>query len=341
LYNSKIKESGQHKEKLATASHRLKELMILANATQKHKAFEAVLQLVFECDRNSHEYLTAFHSVLGMALHHSKMYSERVNVDMKRTRLLKRALNEIVEEAESRMHEFSDFSDKRCRSASSPNPVNVYLGNSDDERAEPTRRLNNIMNRLSTEEEDIDVVRTSIRRARNTLRGFGPADNVEDNNYDSDHTDRERVRAVHSNRGTSQQRTTSGVYDAGHSGPAAILPVTAAGNLDLADVLFAAHPEAFNRNLTRPAEDLLHFDAPAPRTAAVSDSSSHHGVVGYSDSPVRPLPVLRVEQQAPPAAPQAEQRGPPVLSVRDLQLNDRSPLSPQSYTPDTSTSGGE
>jgi len=196
------------------------------------------------------------------------------------------------------------------------------------------------MNRLSAEEEedDIDVVRTSIRRARNTLRGFGPADN--DNNYDSDHTDRERVRAVHSNHGTSQQRTAGGVFDAGQSGSVAILPATTAGNLDLADVLFAAHPEAFNRNLTRPAEDLLHFDAPAPRTAAVSDSSSHHGVVGYSDSPVRPLPVLRVEQQAPPAAaPQAEQRGPPVLSVRDLQLNDRSPPTPMSYTPDTSTSG--
>lgn len=143
------------------------------------------------------------------------------------------------------------------------------------------------MNRLSTEEEEVDVVRTSMRRARNTLRGFGPADN--DNNYDSDHTDRERARADQSNR-SSSQRTASGVFDAGQSGPAAILPATAAGNLDLADVLFAAHPEAFNRNLTRPAEDLLQFDAPTQRTAPAihSDSSSHHGVVGYSDSTCAP-----------------------------------------------------
>ena len=81
--------------------------MILANATQKQKAFEAFLALALESDRRSIEYLSTFHSVLGMALQHSKMFSERVNVDMKRTRLLKRALNEIVDEDNnSRMHEF-------------------------------------------------------------------------------------------------------------------------------------------------------------------------------------------------------------------------------------------
>ena len=147
MYNAKNKESKAHQEKIRTASQRLKEQMILANATQKHKAFEAVLALVFESDRRSIEYLSTFHSVLGMALQHFKMFSERVNVDMKRTRLLKRALNEIVDEDNSRMHEFSDFSEKRPRSAGSPSPVNVFLGSSDDERTEPTRRLNNIMSR--------------------------------------------------------------------------------------------------------------------------------------------------------------------------------------------------
>jgi hypothetical protein len=54
LYNSKNKE---HQEKIRTAPQRLKEQIILANATQKHKAFKAVLALVFESDRHSIEYL--------------------------------------------------------------------------------------------------------------------------------------------------------------------------------------------------------------------------------------------------------------------------------------------
>jgi hypothetical protein len=143
------------KEKIRTESQRLKEQMILANATQKHKEFEAVLALVFESDIRSIEYLSTFHSVLGMALEYSKMFSERVNVNMKRGERLKRALSEIVDEDNSRMDEFSVFSEKRSCSAGFACfvfPTNEFLGGSDDERTEAERELNNVPCRTTTED---------------------------------------------------------------------------------------------------------------------------------------------------------------------------------------------
>lgn len=80
-----MRESKKHNEEIRQVSKHLKEQMILCNASQKHKVFESVLQLVFEADKNSIEYLTTFHQVLGMSLKHTKLFSERVNVNMKRT----------------------------------------------------------------------------------------------------------------------------------------------------------------------------------------------------------------------------------------------------------------
>lgn len=284
---TKSKESTEHQE-----SQRPNESMVLANAAQEHKAFEAVLALFAESDRNSIEYLTTFHTLLGIALQHSKMISEGVKVDVERTRLLKRALNEIVDEDIHRTDEFSSSLSKRFCSARSPHPASVDLDNAD--------------------EPGVDT-----RRARNTppypACGFGTAS-----------TDRECVRADHSNRASVH---TCGVFAAGFSGSAAIIPVNNTGSVDPSDSLFATHPEAFNWNI---ADDLLRFDAPLLFNSPACDASSHHDVVGYCDSTVLPLPVGCAKQQALPAAavPHAAQRAPPpvVQARHDPQPNNRSPF---------------
>lgn len=106
LHKSMSKESKIQEEKIKTATQRLKEMMIIANDAQKHKAFEAVLALVFESDRRSIEYFSTFHSILDLSVQHAKVFSERVNKNITYTRLLKRTLNEIIDES-SRMNEFS------------------------------------------------------------------------------------------------------------------------------------------------------------------------------------------------------------------------------------------
>jgi hypothetical protein len=248
--NAKNKSSKRHQDEIRAVSQKLKEQMILANATQKHKAFEAVLKLVFEADRTSIEYLNTFHSVLGVALQHTSLYSERVNVDMKRTRLLKRALYELVDEDTERMHEFSDFgSEKRPRSAHSPSPTNVCLGNSEDERSEPTRRLNSIIEKLSASETEPDVVKNAMRGARRNLRSqhsFGDADN----GYDSDFTNRVRNGAV---------------YDTQVAGEA---------GLAVPSVNAEAHSAQQAESLSKVF---------APRITPAVEPVERFGVVGYSD----------------------------------------------------------
>lgn len=178
------------------SSQRLNEQMILANATQQeHKTFETVLTLFFESDSKSIQYLSTFHSVLGMALLHTKMFSERVNVDIKRTRLLKIALNEIVDQDNNRGDEFSGLSSKRSRSASSPDPVNVFLCESEDESAGPVKRLNGNV-KAPLDEDGCDVVENVMRRSRNTLRGAVNKDyTLKDNG--SDLTDLYHVSVLH------------------------------------------------------------------------------------------------------------------------------------------------
>ncbi len=92
LCDSHNHDSKAHEEKIKATSLKLSEQMHSANATHRHVSLETVLAFAFEADGNSIEYLTTFHSLLGMALHHTQMYSEDVNVEIAHNRLLKRAL---------------------------------------------------------------------------------------------------------------------------------------------------------------------------------------------------------------------------------------------------------
>lgn len=132
LQGYKEKEAKEHLDMVKVLSKRLKEQMIQANSTQTFLELDAVLQQAVESDRSSFDYLSTFHSALGMALKYSKTYSELVNVDVKRTVLLKRTLNEMVDETNRTMQDLSDFSQKRsCPSHNTNNFVNV--GDSSEE----------------------------------------------------------------------------------------------------------------------------------------------------------------------------------------------------------------
>jgi hypothetical protein len=164
LHDFQKEECQKHREKIRFASQKLEEQITLANASQNCKSLEVLLAQVFESDMASIEYLTTFHTVFGMALRHTKMFSEQVNVNIKRTRLLTRALHEIVEHGSTRPQEVAV---EQLRSSSSPNPINVFLGSSDDdndERTEPKkRRLDRIY------ENDGDIVINAMKTARITL----------------------------------------------------------------------------------------------------------------------------------------------------------------------------
>lgn len=263
MYNAKNNESKKHRELIHTKSKRLNEQIAFTNATQQHRLFESVLALVFEADSNAIECLSTFHSVFGLALQHSKMFSERVNVDLKRTRLLQRALNEMLDEDNSRMHVFANISEKRSRSVSSPNPITVFLGSSDDEHDEPSRRLNGTTSRSSVEEKEeveVDVAKNAMQAARRTLRcgltyhDAGNGDNV-------DFADRQRGVAGHVRLGYEQ-----------------------AGAAPTGDNVSVQDPV--------PTNAFAQLDPPTQCSVAMSITSSHNGVGAYSvDSPAHPLPL--------------------------------------------------
>lgn len=180
-YHAKIKASRKYRDEIGTASQKMKEQMILAGASDKLKTFEAILQLAFETDKASIEYLSSFHTVLGMSLQHSKLFSEKVNVDMMRRRKLKRALNELVDGDIGAINERS----VRSRGDASPSPSDL-LHNSELKRTTPSHHL--IINQLSAE-ESVNEAGNAIHRARNTFLGM--------DSYDSEAMERQRQGAVY------------------------------------------------------------------------------------------------------------------------------------------------
>lgn len=155
----------------------------LAHATEQHDKFRSVLETVFKADNISIAYLKNFAQILSMSISHVERFSERVNVKHKQTRLLKRALNEIIDDAESGIHEFSDFSD-RPRSGNY-SPMNMdFLASSDDESARkkqkprPHEEYNDDMNAFSDNShqnkyrtgKEPNVVREAMRTAKEDLR---------------------------------------------------------------------------------------------------------------------------------------------------------------------------
>lgn len=304
-----VKKSRKRKAEIDEVSQKLMEQMILAGASGKHRVFEDVLQLAFQADGLSIDYLSSFHTVLGMALQHSKMFSERVNVDLKRTRLLSAALSQVVDAEISAMN---DFGSRRARDNVSYSPTDVFLGNSEDERTAPTRRLNSLIDQLSPE-EGVNVTRNAIHRARNTLRGIPN----EDNGYDSEFTARQRQDAVFDTRNISgaglAAPTNNAQASSDHLAESLSVAFDRRGSVPVPPV---ARPPANNNTqaefhrqseeystafgsrggapvppVARPSADLLDLNiVTAPETNSSTSSgltdtsSSHFGLVGYSNS---------------------------------------------------------
>ncbi len=249
-YFTKMKDSKKSQDVIKEVSVELNRQIILANAGKQQKVLEALLQSVFVADSASIEYLTTFSNVLRMSLEHTKKYSERVNFDLLQTRLLRSALNQMVDQDMLSMHEFSDFSEKRLR------PVNVYLGNSDDEdvfikrgKYELGRGMNPVVH--------------AMKGARNELRNIAVNDG--DNSFNSD--------------SSSLSASTPALVN---------VPVSLSAN---------------------------------------SDSSSHFGVVGYSNTDSSSLSA-----SMPPAPPKAPTKAPAMVYHE---------FTPESNTyPNPTSSGG-
>lgn len=58
FYHAKVKQSKKSCDDIAITSHQMKEQSTMAGSSSKHKAFKAILQLVFEADKFLIEYLT-------------------------------------------------------------------------------------------------------------------------------------------------------------------------------------------------------------------------------------------------------------------------------------------
>lgn len=246
FFNTKNREAAAQHEKIKAASEGLKDQMILGNADQKYKALESVLDLALESDGRSIEYFSTFHSILGMALQYSKLFSERVNVDMKHTKLLKRALNEIVEEANN--------SRGSC-SYNYPNHINSFLGSSEDERTVPDRRLTYV---------EIDTERYARKAARH---------NYADNECDSISTDDTRVGVVYNTE-----------HFATHVVVSAPAPFADYKRNQLArDDRFPTFNTRIPQPVARSVDNL--FCDSAPCHAADNESSYLGGVSYYSNSP--------------------------------------------------------
>lgn len=88
----------------------MKNLMLLASADGKKDQLNEILNLVFNADADSIKYLKSFAQMLSMSVNHIEQFSERINVDIKRTNLLKRALQEITDDEIDDLRGFSEFS---------------------------------------------------------------------------------------------------------------------------------------------------------------------------------------------------------------------------------------
>jgi len=141
VHNDQIKKNRKSKEAIKAKGNEMKNFMLLASADRNKDKLNDILNLVFNADEDSIKYLRAFSQMLSMSVSHIEQFSEKINVDMKRTRLLKRALHEMTTEEIDDLRGFSDFSERAPASGSGRtstgySPLNVnYLDSSDDESA--------------------------------------------------------------------------------------------------------------------------------------------------------------------------------------------------------------
>lgn len=98
LYNSRLKEAKRSQATIKEVAKDLQNKMVLAGAVKEYGALKDVLEAVFLADKKSIVYLKTFALVLEMALRHTEQFSDRVNVNQLQTKMLKRTLNEMVEE---------------------------------------------------------------------------------------------------------------------------------------------------------------------------------------------------------------------------------------------------
>lgn len=138
-----LQECKRSKDAIGKGAEELFNQMFLAHAIELYDNFRKILESVFEADSSSISYLKTFSEVLTMSISHVEYFYERVNVKHKQTRLLKRALDEIIDKAESSILECSDFSD-RPRTGQAYSPLNInFLGSSNNEESTHKKRQTN------------------------------------------------------------------------------------------------------------------------------------------------------------------------------------------------------
>lgn len=132
VYNNESQKNRQSKEAIKEKDKETRNLMFLANKLTEYEQLRSVLGLVFNANEETIKFLETFAQTLCMSIAHVKQFSEAVNIDLRRSKLLRRALNEITSDEINNMRD--DFSDLFDGSPHADSPLNMdYLNNSDNE----------------------------------------------------------------------------------------------------------------------------------------------------------------------------------------------------------------